>query len=573
MNTNYNFITLLFQDFTQQNSFVQAAILSFDDQRSEWYTRLKQFPAIYGVIRSVNLDEQIVRWNIDVYFLDLLLDNRSNEVSVMNNTLEIANQFQNFIHKNKDNNYTINQFSTLTPLNNFDNNRMNGWRVNMTLESKREQCFDGTFLPTPPGPVLPPNAIYTTQQIDDFIAQGYIPVANSQEFESAIVNNIVQTMGAGTIWEGQYETGGFFKKYIQVDNIEFPDGLQRSAGPQTDGLVYDGNGLDMLNVNNWVFGGNSHFSQGLFREVLNTVEFRNAVLTNIASLNGFIGGRDLEVGTVIENITFQDFTLGGNETSILGWDFRGIAKNLKFENGVATIRHFLCIQNFGLIKNVEVDGLDMSVLPSSSNPRRALISLNNGVISDLTIKNVDFMSRTTSVTFENMSGIVVGRNNNPGVMRRVTLQDSRITTPVGVMGNQTRRTGTFAGLNAGLIENCHCLNCEFEYNGNSIEIGGFVGWNNANGVIINCYTDTDFTTNVTTNVGGFVGLNQGVVINSYFNTDKTQFTLPINQARDTQQLEEGVNDSIVNGDNMYTGWDDVQWNFRTETELPIVNKF
>jgi hypothetical protein len=144
MNTNYNFILNLFQLFAQQNQFVQNTYLSFDDQRSLWYERIKEFPGVYGVIRQVNLDEQIVRWNIDVYFLDLLFDNRANEVDVMNNTLEIANQFQNFIHKNKDNNYTINQFSSLTPLNNFDNNRMNGWRVNMTLESKREQCFDAT---------------------------------------------------------------------------------------------------------------------------------------------------------------------------------------------------------------------------------------------------------------------------------------------------------------------------------------------------------------------------------------------------------------------------------------------
>ena len=154
MNTgNYNLIERLLKDFTDINDFVQSFELSFDDQRSKWNENEKLFPTIYAVVRNIQNTEYTINWNIDVYILDNLNQDRSNEKSIMNTTGEIGNQFINFIRDYYNEFTTFTVDPTLQPLNNFDNNRMNGWRANMTIETRREQCYIGSdsvpFYPLP----------------------------------------------------------------------------------------------------------------------------------------------------------------------------------------------------------------------------------------------------------------------------------------------------------------------------------------------------------------------------------------------------------------------------------------
>lgn len=141
---NYNLIERLLKDFTDINDFVQSFELSFDDQRSKWSENEKLFPTIYGVVRNVQNTEYTINWNIDVFVLDNLTQDRSNEKSIMNTTQEIGNQFINYVRDYYREYATFNVDPTLNPLNNFDNNRMNGWRINMTIETKREQCYIGS---------------------------------------------------------------------------------------------------------------------------------------------------------------------------------------------------------------------------------------------------------------------------------------------------------------------------------------------------------------------------------------------------------------------------------------------
>ena len=140
---NYNLIERLLKDFTEINDFVQSFELSFDDQRSKWNENEKLFPTIYGVVRNIENLEYTINWNIDIFILDNLTQDRSNEKSIMNTTQEIGNQFINYVRNVEDKDFSFIVKPRLTPLNNFDNNRMNGWQVNLTLETRREQCYYG----------------------------------------------------------------------------------------------------------------------------------------------------------------------------------------------------------------------------------------------------------------------------------------------------------------------------------------------------------------------------------------------------------------------------------------------
>lgn len=143
MNGNYNRIEKLLKDFTDINGFVNNFELSFNDQRSKWNENEKLFPTIYGVVQNIENLEYTINWNIDVYILDNLSQDRSNEKTVMNLTQEIGNQFINYVREVEERDFRFIVIPRLFPLNNFDNNIMNGWRINFVVETKREQCYYG----------------------------------------------------------------------------------------------------------------------------------------------------------------------------------------------------------------------------------------------------------------------------------------------------------------------------------------------------------------------------------------------------------------------------------------------
>jgi len=141
MNTNYNLIKKILGDFASGHNQLTKAYLSFSDQRSYLLEQDKRFPCLYGVINNFNLDQNayVINWSLRVYFMDIVLDGRENEDSVMNNTGEIALDFVKYLKKYEDDVELLNN-SNATPLNNFDNNKFNGWYIDVVLSTKADQC-------------------------------------------------------------------------------------------------------------------------------------------------------------------------------------------------------------------------------------------------------------------------------------------------------------------------------------------------------------------------------------------------------------------------------------------------
>jgi len=141
MNANYNYIINLLTEIANGHPQLQDVRLSFQDQRSLFHEKAKGLPVLYANVTNVRYLEYTVNWDIDIYIMDNMLDNRENESSIMNNTGEIVNHIINFVKNEKFNDYRFLDIGFAQPLNNYDNNRMNGWIFRTRIETKREQCY------------------------------------------------------------------------------------------------------------------------------------------------------------------------------------------------------------------------------------------------------------------------------------------------------------------------------------------------------------------------------------------------------------------------------------------------
>lgn len=141
MNTNYNYIIKYLKDFVDANVYLKYFKFSFEDQRDVDLTNTNKFPALYATLENITYNEQVKNYNLNLYFLDMLNPNRSNEVDIMNNLDEVIDHFHNYIDNDKIG--YVESRGVANPLNNFTDNRMNGYNLSVTISFKREQCYKG----------------------------------------------------------------------------------------------------------------------------------------------------------------------------------------------------------------------------------------------------------------------------------------------------------------------------------------------------------------------------------------------------------------------------------------------
>jgi surface protein len=141
MNANYNYIVNLLTEIANGHPQLQDVRLSFKDQRSLFHEKAKGLPVLYANVENLRYLEYTCIWDIDIYIMDNIFDSRENEVSIMNNTGEIINHVINFVKNEKFNDYRFIDIGFAQPLNNYDNNKMNGWIFRTRIETKREQCY------------------------------------------------------------------------------------------------------------------------------------------------------------------------------------------------------------------------------------------------------------------------------------------------------------------------------------------------------------------------------------------------------------------------------------------------
>ncbi|MBF8436981.1 cadherin-like beta sandwich domain-containing protein [Halanaerobiaceae bacterium Z-7014] len=151
----------------------------------------------------------------------------------------------------------------------------------------------------------------------------------------------------------------------------------------------------------------------------------------------------------------------------------------------------------GLIKNLRLSNFDIT----GDRFVGTLASRNMGKI-----KNVTFADPSTVTgNFSDIGGLV-GQNFNEG-----SIINSEFEGTVDFNGDETARVGGFVGSNIdGTIEDSYAY---IDSVNGVYEVGGFVGFNNSQGI-----RGSSATGNIDgfEKVGGFVGLNEGLIENSSF---------------------------------------------------------
>jgi len=144
MNNSNNFNLFAIQNLVNEYGEFHPSLYSYalgtQDYRDFFNQNNRLFPSFYMNVLSVRRTEQVNNWNLRVYVLDLLEDNRDNWLYSSNKAFEILNDFYNFIQfkglKNKNISFSM------QPVLNFDKSKMVGYMADITLEAKSLQCLD-----------------------------------------------------------------------------------------------------------------------------------------------------------------------------------------------------------------------------------------------------------------------------------------------------------------------------------------------------------------------------------------------------------------------------------------------
>ena len=119
------------------------------------------------------------------------------------------------------------------------------------------------------------------------------------------------------------------------------------------------------------------------------------------------------------------------------------------------------------------------------------------------------------------SGGVCG-NNSGEISESISTLDYSNTSETNNYVNYYGHSGAFVGLNSGYInKSIGYGNINVNYKYQRCSVGGFVGYNEVNGKIEDCYANAELYTNTDASVGGFVGTNKYIILTSYSKSNIT----------------------------------------------------
>ena len=139
MNTeSYNTIVEKLRFFADNHLAIQRFDTSFFEELPVFSTGDNNFPIMYATPSDVEFDALVDNFTFRIYCVDLLLEDRSNETEVLNQTLLILRDLFNWIKIEDNLGIDTSGTSTATPVNNFLMDYTTGWYLDITIEYSPE---------------------------------------------------------------------------------------------------------------------------------------------------------------------------------------------------------------------------------------------------------------------------------------------------------------------------------------------------------------------------------------------------------------------------------------------------
>ncbi len=134
---NYNTIINTLNQFANAHLSLKRFKVSFFDQMDPFTSSDNSFPILYVIPNDVSFQENIDVISFRVYCVDLLQKDRSNEQTVLNQTLLIQRDLTNWLRQS-DNDLNILNNPRAIPINNFGTDFTVGWYVDFEIEATPE---------------------------------------------------------------------------------------------------------------------------------------------------------------------------------------------------------------------------------------------------------------------------------------------------------------------------------------------------------------------------------------------------------------------------------------------------
>jgi hypothetical protein len=130
---SYNTVTNALQQFANAHLSLKRFSVSFSEQFNNFSTSDNSFPILYAVPIDVNMQEYINTMTFRIYCVDILQKDRTNEATVLNDTLLVLRDLYNWI-TSADNEINLTNTPTAYPVNNFLVDFTVGWYMDVTIE-------------------------------------------------------------------------------------------------------------------------------------------------------------------------------------------------------------------------------------------------------------------------------------------------------------------------------------------------------------------------------------------------------------------------------------------------------
>ncbi len=280
------------------------------------------------------------------------------------------------------------------------------------------------------------SAILDVDQVNYLIAQGYVPIANTQEL-SQIGTNGRQLFGENTIWEDEY-VGGLDQKYVQVAHIVVVEDEHLSpigTIEQPFEGVFDGNDLYIygLKITGEQYGGLFGVAQNA--EIIN-VNLYDIQMNNSQIMGGVVG---LNKNSLIKNVNVIGEIKGEEVVGCLVGENKGeIRKSygncMSYSNqetvvgGLVGVNKGEIIQSHasgaiingkisgGLVGNIENGKIENSYSTTAVNGRIMVGGMAGQMVGSSEVKNCYSMGKVLLQNEEGDVGGLIGKKNSGRVI-------------------------------------------------------------------------------------------------------------------------------------------------------------
>jgi hypothetical protein len=131
---SYNQIIDFINDFADSHIQIKRFDEGFRADLNDFAKEDNNFPLLYAEPINQVITNQIQRYRIRLYCLDLLAIDKSNRRDILSDTLQIMNDFYNHVKNELSYDYNISNSPTCIPVQNITIEGIGGWQTEFEIE-------------------------------------------------------------------------------------------------------------------------------------------------------------------------------------------------------------------------------------------------------------------------------------------------------------------------------------------------------------------------------------------------------------------------------------------------------